>query len=424
MTSPSSTAADFKLLISDRLILLSIIVSALGYFVDIFDLLLFSIVRIQSLKDLGVPEESVLDIGVQLINWQMAGLLIGGFFWGILGDKIGRVRVLFASILLYSLANIANGFVQTVDQYAALRFIGGVGLAGELGLGVTLVSELLPKSVRGWGTAIIAGIGTSGAIFAALIADMTDWRTAYIIGGVMGLALLLLRFKLRDAGIFAKTKHSAISRGSLTTLFGEWRLIKKYAQVVLTGAPIWATIGIFITFTPEFAKAFGMSVTPTAGMAVLASYAGLAVGDILSGFISQYWRSRRKCVVAYLCFLTVAAALFINVRTESLPLYYTLCFLLGLGAGYWAMFVQMGAEKFGTNIRATAATSIPCIVRGMVIPMTMGFHALIAPFGIIGAGVTVMGIVLILAFISIWRTGETFDIDLDYIDGNSQKGNV
>lgn len=421
MTPDMHTRGDLKRLTSDRLILLSIVVSALGYFVDIFDLLLFSIVRVQSLKDLGVEDGAVLDVGVRLINWQMAGLLAGGFFWGILGDKLGRVRVLFASILLYSVANILNGFVHTVDQYAALRFIGGIGLAGELGLGVTLVSELLPKSVRGWGTAIIAGIGTSGAIFAALVADMTDWRTAYIIGGVMGLALLTLRLKLHDAGMFTRTKHARISRGSLKTLFGEWPLIKKYIQVVLTGTPIWGAIGIFITFTPEFAAAFGMQAKPTAGMAVLASYAGLAIGDIASGFLSQYWRSRRRCVVAYLCFLTGAVALFVSCRTESLALYYFLCFLLGLGAGYWAMFVQMGAEKFGTNIRATAATSIPCIVRGMVIPMTMGFHALIPSLGVIGAGVSVMATVLTLAFLSVWRTGETFDIDLDFTDGNPGK---
>lgn len=420
LPSAPSLKNDLRLLTQDKLVLMAVVVSALGYFVDIFDLLLFSIVRIQSLKDLGVDDAAIMGVGVRLINIQMAGLLIGGFFWGILGDRIGRTSVLFGSIVLYSLANIANGFVQTVDQYAVLRFVGGIGLAGELGIGVTLVSELLPRQIRGWGAAIIAGFGTLGAAAAALVAEATDWRTAYIIGGVMGLALLGLRMKLHDADIFTRAK--AAPRGSLRVLFGTPRLLLKYMQVVLAGAPIWAAVGIFITFTPEFAEAFGMSVKPTAGMAVLSCYLGLAISDIFAGILSQLWRSRRKCIAAYLVFLACAVLVFVTVRTESLPVYYFLCFTLGLGAGYWAMFVQVAAEQFGTNIRATATTSVPCIVRGLVIPMTTGFHVLVPSLGVVGAGMAVMWAALALAAISVYRMRETFDIDLDYVDNGVDNG--
>lgn len=417
MPSPSITT-ELRQLTADKVTLLAIIVSALGYFVDIFDLLLFSIVRVPSLKDLGVSGDALTSTGVFLINMQMAGLLIGGLFWGVMGDKIGRIGVLFASILMYSLANIANGFVENVQQYAALRFIGGIGLAGELGLGITLVSELLPKTVRGWGTTFIAAIGVTGAAFAALIAEMTDWRTAYIVGGVMGLALLVLRLKVCESEIFDKMKKNRkVKRGSLMTLFGTPELLRKYILVVLTGAPIWATVGIFITFTPEFAKDFGMAVLPTAGTAVLSCYLGLAFGDVLSGALSQMLRSRRKSIACFLALLVVATIIFVTFRTQSLTVYYSICFLMGIGAGYWAMFVQVGAEQFGTNIRATAATSIPNMVRGLVIPMTAGFHGLIPHLGVTGAGLMVMGIAVLLSGLSVLFMRETFHADLDYVEG-------
>jgi MFS family permease len=415
--APLSLKQELKQLTADKAIFLTLVVSALGYFVDIFDLLLFSIVRVQSLKDLGVSGDALLEQGVFLINVQMAGLLIGGIFWGVLGDKIGRIGVLFASITLYSLANIANGFITNIEQYAFLRFIGGLGLAGELGLCITLVSEILPKGIRGWGTAFVAGIGVTGAAFATLVAEMTDWRTAYIVGGAMGLMLLALRLRLHESDIFTRTKKKSVRRGSLMTLFGTPALLKKYIQVVLVGAPIWAAVGIFITFTPEFAKDFGMTAAPSAGKAVLFSYLGFAVGDLLSGALSQLWRSRRKAIGAFLLFLISTTMIFIFMPHDSLPVYYGLCFLLGVGGGYWAMFVQVGAEQFGTNIRATAATSIPNVVRGLVIPMTASFHALIPSLGVAHAGLAVMGCTVIIAFISLYFMRETFHADLDYLEG-------
>lgn len=399
--------------------LLTVLVAALGYFVDVFDLLLFSIVRIQSLKDLGVAEEDLLHIGVNMINTQMAGLLVGGLLWGVIGDKWGRLSVLFSSIALYSIANIANGFVQTVEQYAVLRFISGVGLAGELGVGVTLASEIMPRHLRGLGTTFIATIGVLGATAAATVADMTDWRTAYIIGGVMGIALLILRLNVKESLLFtktAKTKETA-ARGNLLLFFRDRALLQKYLLIILIGAPIWAVVGIFITFTPEFAKSMNLTITPTAGNAVLYCYIGLALGDCFSGLLSQRLQSRRKSVAISLSLLVLATSLFLFTQTDSLAYYYATCVFLGFAAGYWAMFVQMGAEQFGTNIRATAATSIPNMVRGLTIPMAFCFRQAIPSLGVIHSGLTVVFLTILIAAFSLWRIRETFHVDLDYTDG-------
>lgn len=413
--TPSISSA-LKQMTADKAVALTILVSALGYFVDIFDLLLFSIVRVQSLKDIGVPEADLLSVGIELLNAQMAGLLIGGIIWGVIGDKFGRVSVLFGSILLYSLGNIGNGFVQTVDQYAALRFFTGLGLAGELGVGVTLASELLPKEIRGLGAAFIAFIGILGATVAYGISDFFGWREAYIVGGVMGLLLLVLRVNVCESGLYSKQKGSVKARGNILMLFKP-ALLKKYVQVILVGAPLWAVVGILITLSPEFAKDFGLTIQPSAGKAVMFCYAGCAVAGLLTGLLSQYLRSRRKAIFWCLMLLIVASLLYFTVRIDSLPVFYAICALLGFGSGYWSMFVQVGAEQFGTNIRATAATSIPNVVRGLVIPMTAGFHALIPSLGVSMSGAVVMGVVLSLALLALWQMSETFHADLDYIEG-------
>ncbi len=401
----------------ERATMMTILVATLGYFVDVFDLLLFSIVRIQSLKDLGVPESELLNSGVFLINLQMAGLLIGGILWGIWGDKMGRVSVLFGSILMYSLANIANGFITDINQYAALRFIAGIGLAGELGAGVTLASELLPRQWRGLGTTFIASIGVAGAVFAAIVADVFDWRTAYIIGGVMGLGLLFLRLQVRESAMFETMGKSKkrISKGNLLILLKP-RLFTRYIAVILVGAPIWGVVGLFMTFTPEFAKDFGMIDIPTAGKAILFCYIGLVIGDILGGLLSQHLRSRKKSVFLFLCMMTVLTVMFAFGPHGSIKIYYAMCLAFGVASGYWAMFVQIGAEQFGTNIRATTATSIPNMVRGSVIVSTAAFHALIPGIGVTNAGVAVVLALILIAMLSLMTLKETFDRDLDYIE--------
>ncbi|MBK6895787.1 MAG: MFS transporter [Alphaproteobacteria bacterium] len=406
----------------ERATMMTILVATLGYFVDIFDLLLFNIVRVQSLKDLGVSEADLLETGIFLLNTQMAGLLVGGLIWGVWGDRMGRVSVLFGSILMYSIANILNGFVGSVEQYAVLRFIAGIGLAGELGAGVTLASELLPRALRGLGTTFIASIGVAGAVFAAVVADIFDWRTAYVIGGIMGLGLLVLRFQVRESSMFemmsqqGKEGKKLLKPGNPLILLRP-ACLKKYIAVIVVGMPLWAVVGLFITFTPEFAKDFGMTGDmPTAGKAVLFCYVGLVIGDMFSGLLSQLLRSRKKAVAIFLCLTGVFSCVYVWGPHHSLEAYYGLCLLLGIGTGYWAMFVQMGAEQFGTNIRATAATSIPNMVRGSVILSTSIFQGLKGSLGVTMAGLSVVGLMLVLAFIALASLKETFGTDLDYLE--------
>lgn len=393
-----------------------VIVAALGYFVDIYDLLLFSIVRIPSLRALGVPAEQLLDQGVYLINMQMGGMLVGGILWGILGDKRGRLSVLFGSILLYSLANIANGLVTTVDQYALLRLIAGIGLAGELGAGITLVAEILPKEIRGYGTSIVASVGVLGAVLAYFVADMFDWRMAYIIGGGLGVALLVLRFNVFESGMFSRAKEENISRGNFFALFTSTTKLMKYVRCIMIGLPIWFVIGILLTFSPEFGKVLGIAVPIQAGKAVMFGYIGLSLGDLSSGLLSQYLKSRRKVVMIFLLLTGLAMAMFLLQNAKSEVLFYSLCLFLGFSIGFWALFVTISAEQFGTNMRATVATTVPNFVRGSVNIFTplfllgKGYWGVTSTAGIVGA------FTILLALIALWKMEETFSKDLNYLE--------
>jgi putative MFS transporter len=362
---------DLKLLFS-----LPVIVAALGYFVDIYDLLLFSIVRRPSLISLGVPEDQLLIQGEFLLQAQMGGLLIGGIIWGIMGDKRGRLSVLFGSILLYSLANIANGFATTVEQYATLRFVAGIGLAGELGAGVTLVSEILPSRIRGYATTIIASVGITGAILANFVARIFDWQVAYFIGGGLGLILLLARVSVFESGMFLQIKKSNVQRGNFFQLFQKRRLLLRYLGCILIGLPIWYVAGILITFSPEFAQAINISGTILAGDAVMFSYMGLVAGDFSSGFISQKIGSRKKVVFAYILLTLFMIIFFLYMPVKTADFFYVVCFLLGIAIGYWAVFVTIAAEQFGTNLRSTVATTVPNFIRGTVVPLTFLFQVL------------------------------------------------
>lgn len=407
-------SSDWKAILS-----VPVIVAALGYFVDIYDLLLFSIVRIPSLRSLGVPQEALLDEGEFLLQVQMAGLLVGGIIWGIMGDKKGRLSVLFGSILLYSLSNIANGFVTTLDQYAWLRFIAGIGLAGELGAGITLVSEVLPTRLRGYGTALVATVGLFGAVLANFVAKQFDWQITYFIGGGLGLLLLIARVSVIESGIFIKVKEQKVSRGNFLMLFFRWTRFKRFASCILIGLPIWYVIGILITFSPEFAAVFEINGTIVAGDAVMYSYLGLAVGDFSSGFISQAIRSRKKIVRIFilLTLASIVTYLFLPIQTPTV--FYAVCFVLGFAIGYWALFVTIAAEQFGTNLRSTVATTVPNFIRGTVVPITLGFRFLRVEFGII-EGALIVGVVTIM--IALWALrgiDETFARDLNYVEEDS-----
>lgn len=402
--------------VSQRAVTAAIVVSALGYFVDVYDLLLFSIVRVSSLTELGVQGDDILTQGVFLLNVQMMGMLIGGVLWGVLGDKKGRLSVLFGSIFLYSAANLANAFVHTVEWYAVCRLIAGLGLAGELGAGITLVSESLPKDKRGLGTTIVASVGVAGAIAAAIISEYFSWRTCYIIGGVLGFCLLLLRIGVYESGMFEGMCRQDVKRGDFLGLFKKASTVRKYLSCIFVGFTVWYVVGILITFTPEFGKAFGMPELPKAGKAVMWCYVGLVVGDICSGLLSQYLRKRKQTIKIFLICSLASVALFLTQNQSSLERYYFISFLLGLFVGYWAVFVTTASEQFGTNLRATVTTSVPNFVRGAVVPLTWLFQSLKINVDIITAAGIVGCIAYAISFISLFGLQESFERDLDFVE--------
>ncbi|WP_299990201.1 MFS transporter [uncultured Pontibacter sp.] len=395
----------------------AVIVAALGYFVDIYDLVLFSIVRIPSLQSLGVTDSTaLLEDGVMLLNMQMAGMLLGGIAWGVLGDKKGRLSVLFGSIFLYSIANILNGFVTTIPMYAVLRFVAGVGLAGELGAGITLVSEVLPKEKRGYGTMVVATIGISGAILAGIVGEYFGWRTAYFIGGGLGMLLLLLRVGVYESGMFNNLKQANVTRGNFLSLFTNVKRFWKYLKCILIGVPIWYVVGILITFSPEFGVALGVKDTVSAARAVSFCYLGLVFGDFASGFLSQRFQSRRNIVLAFLLLTSIFISVYLLGREFSLTAFYTLCVALGFAGGYWAVFVTIAAEQFGTNIRATVTTTVPNFVRGAVVPLTIAFTYLKDGVGLVPGAILLAVLCLAIAIYSILTLDETYGKDLNYME--------
>jgi len=409
-------ASPKKRIAPGHILTIPVIVSSLGYFVDIYDLLLFSIVRIPSLKSIGLQGQELLDKGVFLLNAQMAGMLLGGILWGMLGDKKGRVKILFGSIFLYSIANIANGFVNSIEAYTAWRFIAGVGLAGELGAGVTLVLETLPKEVRGYGTMIVASVGVAGAILANFVAKNFDWRAAYFIGGGLGMLLLILRIGVFESGMFKEIQRMKIKKGNFLHLFTNWRRFTKYMKSILIGLPAWFSVGILITFSPEFAKALSISEPINAGEAVMFCYIGLVFGDFVSGFLSQRFRSRKKVVLLFLTLFAIVAASYFMLHNVSAAIFYAICAALGFTIGYWAVFITIAAEQFGTNLRATVASTVPNFIRGAVIPITFSFQIAKKYFGILSGGAIVGAICLLISFYALFRLEETFSKDLNYIE--------
>ncbi len=395
---------------------LPVLVAALGYFVDIFDLVLFGMLRIDSLRDLGLSESEILTAGETILSLQMLGFLLGGILWGVLGDKLGRKRILFGSIALYSVANIVNAFVHDVTTYNIVRFFAGLGLAGELGAAVTLVSELLDKHLRGYGTMIVASVGLLGAVAAGLLANMFHWRIMYIIGGVLGLLLLVARARVLESSMFEKAKQYAVRRGDFLALFTSWNRFSRYIRVILVGVPIWYAVAILVIFSPEMGRELGIQGTINVKWAIMWCYLGVAIGDFISGTLSQLLRSRKKAVLLFLTFLTLTIAVYFLARHIDVFWFYVLVFLLGVGTGYWAVFITIAAELFGTNLRATVATTTPNFVRGSVTPMTLAFQSLRTQMGMLSAAMVIGAIVLLLAYISILTLEETYGKDLDYVE--------
>jgi MFS family permease len=385
--------------IARELLRIPVIVAALGYMVDMYDLFLFSINRVSSLKSLHLPAEKLLGDGIMLLNLQMAGMLIGGIFWGIMGDKKGRLSVLFGSILIYSIANIGNGFVTTVTQYAVLRFIAGFGLAGELGAGITLVTEILPKERRGYGTTLVATVGIMGALLAYLVSHLFDWRTAYFIGGGLGLILMVLRVRVFESGMFMKLKEKNIKRGDVLKLFNNKTRLLKYVNSILIGVPIWFVIGILLTFSPEFGRAMGLDQ-----------------GNLTSGFISQYLQSRKRVILLFILSSFSLVLVYLLVPLHSTILFYFICTCLGFCSGYWTLFITVAAELFGSDLRATVATTVPNFVRGSVIPLTILFAMAKNYVGIIYGALIIGAISFAIAIIALFFLEETFKKDINYVE--------
>ena len=414
---------------------LAILVAALGYFVDVYDLILFTILRVPSLKDLGIGGDELVSVGAYILNWQMGGFLIGGVLWGVVGDKVGRIELLFGSILLYSIGNILNGFVgqfgpavdgvlSPVDQYALLRFFTGIGLAGEIGGGITLVSELLPRETRGYGTTLVVATGVAGAIVAAMVYQYFSWRSAYIVGGVMGLGLLVLRLSVAESGIFkALADKEHVARGNFFMLFTSWDRFSRYLNCILVGLPIWYSLAIIVTFSPEIAPALGITEKVVAGSSVFWFYSGITLGSVANGLFSQWLRSRKQAVAIFLFGTLISIGVIFHLPLKTVAEFYTVVFVIGFFTAYWAMLVTLSAEQFGTNLRATVATSVPNFVRGATVPIAMLFSYLKPSAGIVGSAEFVGILVGLLALYALIALRETFSVDLDFVemDGKTSK---
>ena len=398
-----------------HIISIAVVVGALGYFVDVYDLLLFSIIRRPSLAELGL--DPVID-GENILSIQMIGLLLGGILWGVLGDKRGRLSVLFGSILLYSLANIGNGFVHTYAQYAMLRFIAGIGLAGELGASITLVSELVSKEQRGICTSLIASIGLSGAIAAYFIKQAFDWRICYFIGGAMGLLLLILRVSVYESGMFAKLKQTEVKRGNFFMLLNPRERFSRYLKCILIGLPSWFVVGILIGFSDQFAKELHITEPVDVGKAILFFYVAGCIGDVIIGFLSNALKSRKKPVFIYFLILMVSMLLYFTQNGGSANMMYAICAGLGFGGGFWAIFVTMAAEQFGTNIRATATTTVPNIVRGSLPLIIILFKWLrsVTDNNYVMSGWITAVVCMSIAVTALYFKKESFGTDLNFIE--------
>lgn len=393
-----------------------IIVASLDYFVDIYDLVIFSIVRIQSFHDIGIPEASMRKYGEYVLNMQMGGLLLGGVLWGVIGDKFGRVKVLFGSILLYSLANIANGFVNEIHSYAIIRFIAGVGLAGELGAGITLVSESMHKDKRGYGTMIIAGVGVLGAILAFYVAEYFSWRNAYFVGGGIGLILLILRVGTFESGLYNNTVDKKVEKGKLSMLFNSRERFLRYLYCLLIGLPIWFVVGIFVTQAPEFGKALGATDMLSAGKGIMFTYIGISLGDIFAGLLAQITKSRRLVVFIFQLGIIATSVWFLSSKGLTEQQFHWIAFFMGLAVGYWATFVTIASEQFGINLRATVATTAPNFVRGALIPSTFLFEVFVSRYGIITSGYIMIFLLTFIAIFALSKLKESFNRDLNYLE--------
>jgi MFS transporter, putative metabolite:H+ symporter len=401
---------------SHRNVIFIVIVASLGYFVDIYDLVIFSIVRIQSFHDIGIAETQMRTGGEYVLNMQMGGLLLGGIIWGIIGDKFGRIKVLFGSILLYSFANMANAYVTNINSYATVRFLAGVGLAGELGAGITLVSESMHKNKRGYGTMMVAVVGVLGAIAAFYVAKHFAWRNAYLVGGGIGILLLALRVGTFESGLYKNVTDKKIVKGKFSMLFSNRERFLRYLYCLLIGLPIWFVVGIFVTQAPEFGKALGAPETLSAGVGIMFTYIGISLGDLFAGLLAQMTKSRKLAVFIFQIMIIVSSVWYLSSTGITQQKFHWLAFFMGLAVGYWATFVTISSEQFGTNLRATVTTTAPNFVRGALIPSTFLFEFFVHRYNIITAGYIMIFLLSAIAIFALTQLKESFNKDLNYLE--------
>jgi MFS family permease len=392
-------------------------VAALGYFVDVFDMWLFANFRVPSLKSLGISGDDLKNVGADLQNCQQAGFLVGGFLWGIMGDKRGRVSVMFGSILLYSISTLLNSFVTSVPQYGMLRFFTGLGLAGEIGAGITLVSELLPKEKRGYGTTIVATLGVAGAIGAAYVGKTMSWQHAFILGGAMGFTLLCLRLLVWESGMYSSmASQGDVKRGSLGLIFGSWSRAARFICCIFAGVPIYLVFGLIVFFSPEIGAALGIKETINVPDVMLWASIGITGGDLVSGLLSQKMRSRKAPMWLFTIAGFIVCVTLCKGYVTTAKGYETASGLLGLFAGYWACLITTTAEQFGTNIRATVTTTVPNLVRASAIPLAFGFKTLSAQSNALNAALLLTLAYFLVSFVGLIGLKETYGKNLDYLE--------
>ena len=402
--------------IPQKAIVLAIVVSAMGFFVDLYDIMALAAIGETSLRSINVAEASIKSELNFLQSMQMFGMLIGGFLWGMVGDKYGRLKVLFGSIILYSAFTLLNAFVDTAGQYATCRFLAGLGLAGELGAGITLVSEQMKKHQRGLGPAIIAGFGVLGAIVAVIIGKNYDWKTVYIVGGTLGFMLLILRIGVVESGLFKISKHSKASKGNFLIILKNKSHLKKFFCILLAGIPGWFVNGVMMQFSNYISKSMGMNPLPDKGTVIIYFFIALSLGDVLGGLVSQWLKSRKKSIYIFLNIHLLMLILFFTVAKNSALLYYIIFAGLGLSVGFVIQLFTLAAENFGTNIRTLVTSSGLNLVRGWVIPFGALFTLMTGSYNIVEwkAAAVIAFSVCIVAMLALSQLDETFHNDLEF----------
>ncbi len=409
-------AQFFATIFRQRNLVLAIVASSMGFFVDLYDIIIVSVLRRSSLLDLGIAEADLQAKGVLLLNTQMAGMLLGGFLWGMLGDKKGRLSVLFGSIALYSITTFLHAYAPNYEVYLLLRFLAGIGLAGELGAAVTLVSEQMPPKWRGMGPAIIGSFGMLGAVAGAYIGGHYSWQFTYQLGGGMGLVLLLLRLGVMESGLYRNLQGAQVRQGDLWLVLRDRKQLLKYCAIILMGFPGWFVNGVVMTFTPEIAAGMGMQEIPSVSMVFTVFFLGFTFGDFSCGLVSQWLQSRKKAIFRYLSAFTLLMITYFAIGYRSVQIYYTLFFLMGISVGYTIVLITNGAEMFGTNIRSLVTTSSLNLLRASVIPQATLFNLLTHSMGAAKAAALVGILSVAIAFWAYTQLEETFHKDLNYVD--------